>query len=170
MSNEKIWPTFTASKCLSPKLEWYNSRIKLKFKGSCLKQVDKAAFTPKYVVTLFIVCDLDSWPRDLGNDFTLGGCLFGGFKLAKNADPDKYVYSGYGIGFVMRIEYSLPDGSVGKNVISFWADMSSSVHIDNKERDNSILGKGPTHELNKSMLTAETLYSINFTRPSIKFC
>ena len=44
------------------------------------------------------------------------------------------VYSGYGIGFNTRIELSLPDASVGKNVIIFGVDMGSSVHIDNKER------------------------------------
>ena len=31
-------------------------------------------------------------------------------------------------------EFSLSDGSVGKNVIIFGVDMSSSVHIDNKEK------------------------------------
>ena len=30
--------------------------------------------------------------------FTLKGCLLGGVKLAKNADPDKYVYNSYGTG------------------------------------------------------------------------
>ena len=38
------------SKRLSPKLVWYISRIKLKSKKSCLKQEDKAAFTPKIVM------------------------------------------------------------------------------------------------------------------------
>ena len=47
--------------------------------------------------------------------------------------------------------------------------MSSSVHIDNKGKDILILGKGPTQGL-KHMLAAETQYSINFTRPGIKFC
>ena len=41
--------------------------------------------------------------------------LFGGVKLAKNAGRDKYVYSVYGIGFVSRLEFSLYDGSMGKN-------------------------------------------------------
>ena len=54
-------------------------------------------------------------------------CLFGGVKLDKNADPDKYLYTGYGIGFDLRSEFSLPDGNVGKNVIIFGADMSSFV-------------------------------------------
>ena len=63
-------------------------------------------------------------------------------KLAKNADPDKYVYSGCGIGFDGRSEFSLPDCTVGKNVIIFGADMSSSMHVDNKEKDVLILGIG----------------------------
>ena len=54
-------------------------------------------------------------------DFRSEGCLLGGVKLTKSADLDKYWYSGYGIGFNACIEYSLPDGSVGKNE----ADMSS---------------------------------------------
>ena len=58
----------------------------------------------------------------------------------KNADSDKYSYSDYGIGFDTRGHYSLPDGSVGKNVIIFAVDMSSSVYIDNKRKDILILG------------------------------
>ena len=65
-------------------------------------------------------------------------------KLTKNYDPDKYVYGGYGTGFDSRSEFSLPDGSVAKNVIIFGADMSSFVHIDNKKKDTLILGKKPT--------------------------
>ena len=33
--------------------------------------------------------------------------------------------------------------SMGKNVIIFGADMSSSVHIDNKNKDILILGEVP---------------------------
>ena len=57
--------------------------------------------------------------------------MFGGVKLAKNADMDKYVYSGYGMEFDSRSEFSLLDGTVGKNVIIFGVHMSSSVHVDN---------------------------------------
>ena len=69
--------------------------------------------------------------EDLTSNFTLKDCLFGGVKLAKNADMDKYVYSGYGMEFDSRSEFSLLDGSVGKNVIIFGVHMSSSVHVDN---------------------------------------
>ena len=41
---------------------------------------------------------------------------------------------GYDIGFDSNLGFSLPHGSLGKNVIIFGADMSSSVHIDNKKK------------------------------------
>ena len=47
--------------------------------------------------------------------------------------------------------------------------MSSSPHIDNKKKDISILGKGPTQGLEHT-LTAKKLYSINFTENYKKFC
>ena len=68
------------------------------------------------------------------------------------------------------MEFSLPDGSVGKNVVIFGVNMSSFEHIDNKGKDILILGEGPTQGLDDTTLTGETQYSINFTRPNIKFC
>ena len=68
--------------------------------------------------------ELDSCPQDLNYDFTLKNWSFGGAKLTKNANPDKYSHSGYGIGFDTRIEFSLPDSSICKNGITFeliWA-------------------------------------------------
>ena len=47
--------------------------------------------------------------------------------------------------------------------------MSSSIHIDNKKKDILILGRGPTQGL-ESTLTAEKMYSINFTEKNKKFC
>ena len=58
---------------------------------------------------------------------------------------------------------------VGRNVIIFGVDMSWSSHIDNKLKDILILGKGPTQGLEHT-LTAEKLYSINFTKENTKFC
>ena len=40
--------------------------------------------------------------------------------------------------------------------------MSSSAHIDNKEKNILILGKRPTQGLEHT-LTAEKMYAINFT-------
>ena len=40
--------------------------------------------------------------------------------------------------------------------------MTSSAHMDNKKKDILVLGKGPTQWLEYT-LTAEKMYSINFT-------
>ena len=47
--------------------------------------------------------------------------------------------------------------------------MSSSTHIDNKKKDIVIPGRGPTQGL-ENTLTAEKMYSINFTVTKKKFC
>ena len=74
------------------------------------------------------------------------------------------------IGFNSRSEFPLTDGSVGKNVIMFGVDMSSSADIDNKGKDILILDKGPTQGLDDTTLTTEAQYSNNFSRSNRKFC
>ena len=51
----------------------------------------------------------------------------------------------------------------------FGADVSSSIHIDNKKKDILLLGRGPRQGL-ESTLTAEKMYSISFTVTRKKFC
>ena len=46
--------------------------------------------------------------------------------------------------------------------------MGSSAHIDNKKRDILVVGKGPKQRLEYT-LTAEEMYSINFTVTNQKF-
>ena len=58
---------------------------------------------------------------------------------------------------------------MGKNDIIFGADMSSSVHVDNKGKDILILGEGPTKGLDDTTLTAKAIYPINFTQPNKRF-
>ena len=53
----------------------------------------------------------------------------------KNADIDKYKYSGYGIRFDGHGFFSHSSGRTGRNVIIFGADMNSSSHIGNKGKD-----------------------------------
>ena len=47
--------------------------------------------------------------------------------------------------------------------------MSFSALIDNKKKDILVLGKGSTQGLEHT-LTAEKMYSINFTLAKKKFC
>ena len=80
-----------------------------------------------------------------------------------NADLDKYKYSGYGIGFDSRSEFSFTNGIMGRNGIIFGADMSSSVHVDNKKKDILVLGEGLTQGLDDTTLTAVAKYPVSFT-------
>ena len=81
--------------------------------------------------------------------------MFGAVKLTKNADIDKYKYSGYDVGFDRRGTFSFPIGGFGCNVIIFGVNMSSSVHVDNKRKDIFIVGEGLTQGLNGTALTTE---------------
>ena len=58
---------------------------------------------------------------------------------------------------------------MGKNVIIFGADMSSSAHSDNKGRGILILGERLTLGLDYTTLAAEAIYPINFTQPNKRF-
>ena len=81
----------------------------------------------------------------------------GSVKLTKNDKLDKFKYRGYGTEFDSRSEFLFTDASYG-------ADMSSSVHIGNKNRDILILGEGPTQEFDDTTLTAKAKHRINFTQ------
>ena len=76
-----------------------NSRIRLRFEESYLKQEKWSKFFYslwiRYMVTRF------KWW------FYSKRLLFGSVKTTKNADPDKYSYSGYGIGFDSRSHFIL---------------------------------------------------------------
>ena len=89
--------------------------------------------------------------------------------MTKSTDIGKYGYSGYGIGFDRRSSFSFPCNGFGQNLLIFGVDMSSSSHIENKKKDKLVLGKGPTQGI-EHMLTAEKMYSINFTVTNKKYC
>ena len=54
---------------------------------------------------------------------------------------------------------------MGKNFTSFGDDMSSSVHIDYRNKDILILAEGPTQGVDDTTLTVEAKYPIGFTQP-----
>ena len=121
---------------------------------------DKMKFNHGKTVNIYIVYEINkkflicSYP-------ILENLLFSVAKLTKNAVIDKHKYSEYGIGF-------------DRNCVIFAANMSSSVHVDNEKNNILILGEDPTQVLHQvldgTMLTAEKMYSINFTRNKKRFC
>ena len=93
----------------------------MQFTGSCLKQ-PKFTFTHKKVVNIYIVYELGASSSNV-NDPTIKNCLFGAVTLTKNADIEKYKYSGYRNEFDRRSSFSFPSGGFGQNVLIFGSDI-----------------------------------------------
>ena len=70
---------------------------RVRFSGSCLKQ-DKITYNHGKIVNIYIVYEINK-NGNTGSDPTLENRLFGAVSLTKNANIDRYQYSGYGIGF-----------------------------------------------------------------------
>ena len=155
MSNERIDSIKTPNFSITPSLDCYGTKTRVEFNGSCLKQ-DKVTFNHGKLVNIYIVYEI-SKSINISDYPTLENCLFGAVSLTKNADIDKYKYSGYGIGFDRHGSFSFPGTGLGRNVIIFGVDMSSSTKIDNRKKDILILGKGPTQGLEHT-LSAEKMY------------
>ena len=159
MSDENIIALTTNDYSLHPQSSYLGTKTRLEFRESCLKQ-DKITYNHEKIVNIYIVYELDKISTKTSP--TVVNYLFGAVSLTKNADIDKYKYSGYGIGFDRRNVYLFGNG-FGRNVITFGVDTSSSVHVDNKGKCILISCEGRTQGLEHT-LTAEKLYSINFTK------
>ena len=169
MSKETIKAPRSNNNILSPTTEntLDHQKIKLKFNGSCLVQ-DQITYRPQTIVNIYIVYEITK-KNGISDYPTLENCLFGSAKLIKNPDIDKYKYSGYGIGFDRKGEFSFGNG-FGQNITIFGADMSSSIHSTNKTKNILVLDKYFVQGLDNTTVYAEKLYSINFTKTNTKIC
>ena len=127
LSNESIKLPTASNNSLNPRLSYNDTKIKVPFTGSCLKQ-PKFTFTHKKVVNIYIVYEIGAYSSHDSDPLTKN-CLFDAVTLTKNADIEKYKYSGYGIGFDRRSSFSFTGGGFGQNVLIFGAHMSTSIHI-----------------------------------------
>ena len=155
MSDERINSIKTSNYGITPYLTYYNTnKIRVKFDGSCLKQ-DPGSLLHGGIVNAYIVYEI-SKNINISDYPALENCLFGADSLTKNADIEKYGYSGYGIGFDRHGSFSFPGTGLCKNVIMFGVDMSSSSKIDHRKRDILFLAKAPTQGLEHA-LSAEKI-------------
>ena len=135
----KVEVISTTSNTLIPSVNYYGDKVGLTFTGSVWQQ-KTITCSHKKVINLYVAYEItnfhgiDSYP-------TLTNALFGAVKLTENTDIDKYRYFGYAMAFDGKGFYSHPSGVTGRNVIIFVADMSPSVHVDNKGKYILILGK-----------------------------
>ena len=162
LSNKKNCSVTTSNFNQAPSLACDNVRIKLKSVGALLKQ-DKITCNHGTTVNIYIVYRLSP---SITSDITLENCLSGAVKLTKNLKIT--TYSGYGMAFDSN-EVFLIQG-YGKNIIIFGADLSSSVHANNRTDKFLVLGKDFIQEINGTKIYAEKIYSTNFTVTNKKFC
>ena len=95
LSDEKNNSITASNHIITPLLDYLGAKIRVKFNGSCLKKI---TYTHGKIVNIYIVYKI-SKNQNISIYPILENCLFGAVSLTKNADIDKYKYSGYGIGF-----------------------------------------------------------------------
>ena len=103
MSDETKSPTSSDN---TTALSFYGSKARVKFTVSCLKQ-DKFTYSLGKTVNIYIVYKLSAFNSHT-NYPTLKNSLIDALKLTKNADINKYNYSGYQIGFDRKGSFSFP--------------------------------------------------------------
>ena len=157
LPNEKISSIITPNYNRAPSLAYDNVKIRLKFLGSLLKQ-DKITYNPGPIVSIYIVYRLRP---SITSDITLENCLFSAVKITKTLKIN--TYSGYGIAFDSKESFSHPSGGYGKNAIIFGADLSSSVHANNRGNNILVLGKEFIQGVNDTTIYSEKMYLTNFT-------
>ena len=136
LSDEELDSITASNYKTTPELSFYGTKTKVEFNESCLKP-DKVTYNCGKMVNIYIVYKI-SKNYNISSYPTLENCLFGAVILTKNADIDKYKYSGYGIGFDRHGEFRFGNGLV-KNCIIFGADLSSSSRANNKKKKDILV-------------------------------
>ena len=137
------------------------TKMRLKFKNDLLRQ-NKVTCNHGKIVKIYIVYEISSTFTSQST-FTPKNYLFGAVKLTKDSDISKYKFSGYGICFASKGNFLYADGTYGVNVIIFCANLSSSVHANNKNNNILVLGKDFIQGINGTTIYAEKMGTSNFT-------
>ena len=122
-------------------------------------------------INIYCVYKLDPLASTRDKSYTIQNPLFGAMQITKNAtDYDKNDYKGYGISFDERSEFghTITEGGFAhttdaRNVLSFGADMSFSVHVTNRANHIYLMGAGLTQGINDTTIYAEKNFYRNFT-------
>ena len=92
MSEESIEKITKSNGNFAPNFVDHHVLPNINFNEYCF--IKKNISIPKKIINLYISYTLGSLLRNLNTSFTLSNCLFRSVKLIKNADPDKYKYTG----------------------------------------------------------------------------
>ena len=145
------------------------------FKGSHFQQnnILTSIVINTNVINIYCVYKLDPTASSRDKSFTIQNALFGAMQITKNAtDNSKNNCKGYGICFDERSEFghTITEGGFthttdARNVLIFGADMSFSVHANNRANHIYLMGTGLTQGINDTTIYAEKNFYRNFTDP-----
>ena len=79
-------PPTISDNSLTPELNYYGTKTRAKFNGSCLQQ-SNISHTQSTIVNIYIAYELGASSSHI-SDPTLKNCLFSAVTLTKNADID----------------------------------------------------------------------------------
>ena len=115
------------------------------------------------------ICNVyETTPDTKASNIALEKCLFGAVKLIKNAMV--LVLDWYQDMVLDLIQEEVFHIQAEEMAIIFGADLSSSVHANNKVNNILILGKDFIQGINATTIYAEKMYSTNFTVDNKRFC
>ena len=120
LSDKTITPYAASDNSLTPLIDCYCSKVRVKFNKLCLKEPNKLTYDYGRKVNIYIYYELGASSSNNGNT-TLKDCLIGAVTLTKNTDIEKYGYSSYGIGFDRRSSFPFPGSGFWSKCISFWS-------------------------------------------------
>ena len=98
LPDENITSPSTPHNFLNFSLNYFGTKRRVRFNGSCLKE-DKITYTHGKIVKIYIVYKINKNDNTTSSDPTLENCLFGAVSWTKNSNINKCKYSGYRIGF-----------------------------------------------------------------------
>ena len=162
--NSKLKPLYTAF-LHSIRSSVY--RMGIKFDKDLLA-VEENSYLTK-TVNVYIIYDLDTWPKNPTNNFKFRNCLYGATSVVRNSNKEKWIYSDYGTTSDETGSWSF-NNNFARNIIIFGVNNISSSHADNRKNNFLVLCDGPTFGINGSFGSPGKKFSINFSKSNTKFC
>ena len=120
------------------------------------------------IVNVYIVYNLDVWPRSPTNNVKVENCLFGASNVVKNSDKEIHVYSGCGTTFDSAGSWSF-DNAFARNGVIFGVSNSLLSHADDRKNNFLVLGENPIVGINGTFGLPAKNFIINFSKGNTKF-
>ena len=94
-----------------------------------LVEKNSSSIYSNFILSLYIVYELNNRLCNPTNSFTLKNCIFDNVKLTKNLDKIKFTYNGWEIAFDGEGSWSF-DNDFARIVVIFGVDCISLSHTD----------------------------------------